>query len=119
VARSHEKVANQRKDFMHKSSRQTTNANDAVVIEDLNMRNLAQCLHLGKSTHDNGYGMLKNFLKYKLEAQGKQLIVVGRFFPSSKRCSSCHYKNKELTLADRSGNAPSVARCLTGISMQQ
>jgi putative transposase len=76
------------------------------VIEDLNMRSLAQCLNLGKSTLDNGYGMLKTFLKYKLEAQGKQLIVVDRFFPSSKRCSSCHYRNRELTLADRIWECP-------------
>ncbi len=100
VAKKHEKVTNQRKDFLHKESRQITNAYDAVVIEYLNMRSLAQCLRLGKSTHDNGYGMLKTFLKYKLEVVGKQLIVVDRFFPSSKRCSCCHYRNRELTLAD-------------------
>jgi len=106
VAKLHEKTANQRKDFLHKASRQITNVYEAVVIEDLNMRSLAQCLNLGKSTHDNGYGMLKTFLKYKLEAQGKQLIVVDRFFPSSKRCSSCHYRNRELTLADRIWECP-------------
>jgi putative transposase len=106
VAKLYEKTANQRKDFLHKASRQITNVYDAVVIEDLNMRSLAQCLHLGKSTHDNGYGMLKTFLRYKLEGQGKQLIVVDRFFPSSKLCSSCHYRNKELTLADRIWECP-------------
>jgi putative transposase len=106
VAKLHEKTANQRKDFLHKASRQITNVYDAVVIEDLNMRSLAQCLHLGKSTLDNGYGMLKTFLKYKLEGQGKQLIVVDRFFPSSKLCNSCHYRNRELTLADRIWECP-------------
>ncbi len=74
TAKKHEKVTNQRKDLFHKESRQITNAYDAVVIECLNRRSLAQCLRLGKSTLDNGYGMLKKFLKYKLEAVGKQLV---------------------------------------------
>ena len=106
MAKVYQKISNQRKDFLHKESRQITNAHDTVVIEDLDMRNIAQTLHLGKSTHDNGYGMLKTFLKYKLEAQGKQLIVVDRFFPSSKLCNSCRYRNRELTLADRIWECP-------------
>ena len=70
------------------------------------MRNLSQSFHLGKSTFDNAYGKFKTFLKYKLEAQGKQLIVVDRFYPSSKLCNSCHYRNRELTLADRIWECP-------------
>ena len=66
VAKLHEKAANQRKDFLHKLSRQIANAYTAVAIEDLNMRNMAQCLKLAKSTNDNGFGMLKTFLAYKL-----------------------------------------------------
>jgi len=101
VARLHEKVANQRKDFLHKQSRQITNACDAVVIEDLNMRGLAQCLNLGKSTNDNGFGKLKVMLVYKLAEQGKPLVVINKWFPSSKRCHLCGNYNKELTLKDR------------------
>jgi putative transposase len=101
VARLHEQVANQRKDFLHKLSRQLADDHTAVVIEDLNMRGLAQCLHLAKSTHDNGFGMLKTFLAYKLAEQGKQLVVINRWFPSSKRCHCCQNENKALTLADR------------------
>lgn len=101
VAKLHEKVANQRKDFMHKLSRQIANAYTAVAIEDLNMRGMAQSLKLAKSTNDNGFGMLKTFLAYKLSDQGKQLVVVDKWFPSSKRCRFCHNENKELTLSDR------------------
>ena len=101
VAKLHEKVANQRKDYLHKVSRQITNAYDAVAIEDLNMRSMAQCLNLGKSTNDNGFGMLKTFLGYKLVNQGKQLIVIDKWFPSSKVCYPCKGKNPDLTLADR------------------
>ena len=101
VARLHERVTNQRKDFLHKLSRQIANVYTAVAIEDLNMRGLAQCLKLAKSTQDNGFGMLKTFLAYKLEEQGKQLVVIDKWFPSSKRCHCCQNENKELTLADR------------------
>jgi putative transposase len=101
VAKLHEKVANQRKDFLHKLSRQIANVYEAVAIEDLNMRGMAQSLNLAKSTNDNGFGMLKTFLAYKLAEQGKQLVVIDKWFPSSKRCRFCQYENKALTLADR------------------
>ena len=101
VARLHEKTANQRKDFLHKLSRQITNAYTAIVIENLNMKGMAQGLHLAKSTNDNGFGMLKTFLAYKLAEQGKQLVTVDKWYPSSKLCHICNHKNTELTLADR------------------
>ena len=101
VAKLHEKVANQRKDYLHKMSRKIANIYDAIAIEDLNMRGLAQGLRLAKSTNDNGFGMLKTFLEYKLAEQGKQLVVIDKWFPSSKLCRFCDTVNKELTLADR------------------
>lgn len=101
VAKFHEKVANQRKDFLHKLSRQIANAYTAVAIEDLNMRAMAQGLNLAKSTNDNGFGMLKTFLAYKLSEQGKSLITIDKWYPSSKLCSFCKNENKELALSDR------------------
>ena len=71
------------------------------AIEDLNMRGMAQGLYLAKSTNDNGYGMLKTFLAYKLAEQGKQLVVIDKWVPSSKRCRFCQHENKKLTLGDR------------------
>lgn len=101
AAKLHEKVANQRKDFLHKLSKQITNAYSAVAIEDLNMRGMAQSLNLAKSTNDNGFGMLKTFLAYKLAEQGKHFVVIDKWFPSSKMCRHCGTVNAELTLADR------------------
>ena len=95
VALLHEKVANQRKDFLHKQSRQITNAYDLVCIEDLNMKAMSQALNFGKSVSDNGWGMFTAFLKYKLEESGKQLIKIDKFFASSQICSACGYKNSE------------------------
>lgn len=95
VAKLHEKVADQRKDFLHKQSRQISNIYDCVCIEDLNMKAMSQALHFGKAVADNGWGMFTTFLKYKLEEQGKRLVKVDKFFASSQICSCCGYKNSE------------------------
>ena len=95
IALIHEKIANQRKDFLHKESRQIANAYDCVCIEDLNMKAMSQSLNFGKSVSDNGWGMFTAFLQYKLEKGGKRLIKVDRFYASSQLCSVCGYKNKE------------------------
>lgn len=93
VAKLHEKVANQRKDFLHKQSRQITNAYDCVCIEDLDMKAMSQSLRFGKSVYDNGWGMFTTFLQYKLAEQGKLLVKVNKYFASSQTCSCCGYKN--------------------------
>ena len=95
VARLHEKIANQRKDFLHKQSHQIANEYDCVCIENLDMKGMSQALNFGKSVSDNGWGMFTVFLKYKLEESGKKLIKVDRFFASSQICSCCEYKNAE------------------------
>lgn len=106
VARLHEKVSNQRKDYLHKLSRQIANAYDTVYVEDLNMQEMGKSLHFGKSVADNGWGMFLQFLEYKLEEEGKQLVKVNRWYASSKTCSVCGYKNEELTLSMRTWECP-------------
>lgn len=95
AAKLHEKVANQRKDFLHKQSRQITNAYDCVCIENLDMKAMAQSLHFGKSVSDNGWGKFVSFLQYKLKETGKQLVKVDKYFASSQICNVCGYKNTE------------------------
>lgn len=101
VARLHEHVANQRSDFLHKQSRQIANAYDAVCIEDLNMKAMSQALNFGKSVADNGWGMFVNMLDYKLKDQGKSLVKVDKWYPSSKTCSNCGAVKAELSLSER------------------
>ena len=101
VAKLHEKVANQRKDFLHKLSHQITNDCDGVCIEELDMKAMSQCLHFGKSVSDNAYGMFTSMLAYKLKEQGKQLIKIDKWFPSSKKCSCCGHIKEDLSLNDR------------------
>ena len=95
VAKVHEKIANCRKDFMHKKSRQIANVYDCVCIENLDMKGMSQSLNFGKSVNDNAYGSFINMLSYKLEEQGKYLVKVDRFYPSSQLCSVCGYQNRE------------------------
>lgn len=95
VAKIHEKIANQRKDFLHKLSRKITNSYDVVCIEDLNMKAMSQTLNFGKSVSDNGWGMFTTFLDYKLSYEGKYLVKVDKWFPSSQTCSICGYKNPQ------------------------
>lgn len=101
VAKLHEKVKNQRQDFLHKLSRQITNECDIVCIEDLNMKAMSQMLKFGKSVADNSYGKLVEYLKYKLEEEGKKLIKIDKWFPSSKTCSKCGKEKEELLLSER------------------
>ena len=93
VGRLHGKIADQRRDFLHKRSRQITNAYDCVCIEDLDMKAMSQSMNYGKSVADNGWGLFTGFLEYKLEAEGKRLIKVGKTFASSQLCSCCGYRN--------------------------
>jgi putative transposase len=101
VARLHEHIVNQHKDFLHKQSRQITNAYDAVCIEDLDMKAMLQALNFGKSVSDNGWGMFVNMLSYKLTERGKQLVKIDKWYPSNKTCSVCGCVNNALTMKDR------------------
>ena len=101
VARIQEHIANQRKDWIHKLSTQLANEYDYICVEDINMQTMAQSLKLGKSTNDNGFGMFRTILAYKLDDRGKKLIKIDKWFPSSKMCRFCGKINKGLTLSDR------------------
>ena len=101
VARIHEKIQNQRKEFVEKESTKLASLYDIVCIEDLNLQNIAQSLNLGKSTNDNGFGMFRTRLQQKLEIQGKKLIKIDKWFPSSKMCRFCGCINSDLKLSDR------------------
>ncbi len=102
VAIIHEKTANQRLDFCHKRSREIANSYNCVCIEDINLRGIAQSLKLGKATNDNGFGLFRTLLKYKLEEQGKTFVVINKWYASTKICHVCGEKNSNLTLKDRS-----------------
>ena len=71
---------------------------------------MSQTLHLGKSTMDNGFGMFRNALQYKLEEQGKHLIYIDKWFPSSKTCCYCGGYNGNLKLGEKEWKCPHCGR---------
>ena len=97
----HEKITNQRKDFLHKVTDAITKQYDTICIEDLSVSNMVKNHKLALSISDAGWGMFGTFLKYKSEWQGDNLLELGCFEPSSKMHNSCGHINKDLKLSDR------------------
>lgn len=100
VARLHQKVKNQRSDFLHKLSSRLVRHFELISIEDLNVRGLART-KLAKSVLDASWGMFRSMLMYKAERNNSYLMTIGRFYPSTKLCGSCSAINDDLTLSDR------------------
>lgn len=97
----HGKVANQRKDFLHKSSIQLIRENQSIAIEDLNIEGMVRNRNFSRSISDVGWGEFVRQLRYKADWYGKNIIQIGRFDPSSKTCSVCGSINKNLKLSER------------------
>lgn len=106
VALVHEKIKNQRKDFQHKVSSQIINENQVIVSEDLKPSNMIKNHKLAKSIQDASFSSFCNMIDYKAKWYDRTYIKVGSFYPSSKLCHCCGYKNTTLTLADREWECP-------------
>ncbi len=104
----YDKITNRKKDWTHKIALQLAKEYDAIILEDLNIQGMQQFNSgLSKSvTLDFSWYQFITLLKYKLEWRGKHYQEVDRYFPSSKLCSTCGYKNTDLTLAEREWTCP-------------
>ncbi len=102
IALLHERVSNQRKDFLHKVSTRLIRENQSVCVEDLNVKGMLQNRKLAKHVADLGLGMFYSFLRYKAEWAGKHVLECGRWDASSKTCHLCNWYYKDLTLDQRS-----------------
>lgn len=96
LAKCHEKIVNQRKDFLHKLSKSLVSNYDVIVIEDLKIMNLLKNHHLANSISSVSWYTFTEMLRYKSLFYGKTLIKVDSFFPSSQLCSNCNFKNIEV-----------------------
>lgn len=106
VAKCHYKISNQREDFLHKLTSQLVKNHDSIVIEDLNVAGMLKNHCLAKHISSASWSEFFRQLEYKCEWQGKNLIRIGRFEPSSRMCT-CGMVNKDLTLKDRTWTCPS------------
>ncbi len=106
LARQHDKVANQRKDFLHKLSSKLVLSYGLIGIEDLNVRGMLKNRGLAKAIAATGWGTFRLMLEYKGEWYGSYIHKVDRFFPSSKICNRCGYVLDELPLLVREWQCP-------------
>jgi len=116
VAKVHARISNSRQDFLHKLSRKLVNESQVIVVENLlarslapyggagslvNVRGLVLNHKLAKAISDCGWGTFVNFLSYKLDREGKKLIEIDRFFPSSHICPECLTQQPKMDLSVR------------------
>jgi len=106
VARQHEKIANQRADFLHKLSRRLVDESQALYVESLNVKGLMSNHHLAKSISDSGWSEFVRQLEYKSAWYGSRFGQIDRFFPSSKRHAACGYIYQDLQLSEREWTCP-------------
>lgn len=98
AAKQHQKIVNQRKDFLHKVSSAITKQYDTIVVESLNIKGMIQNEKLSKQIADVSWYEFMKMLEYKAKWYGKKLIKADRFYASSKTCNVCGYKNNQLIL---------------------
>jgi putative transposase len=107
VARAHRKVRNARRDFLHRASTSLVRKADLIVIEDLAVSNMIRNRHLARAISGCGWGEFRRQLEYKCERYGRHLVVVDRWYPSSKTCSACGHLLADLSLSTRNWRCPS------------
>ena len=107
VARAHRKVRASRADFLHRTSAQLVRDHDVIAIEDLNVKGMVRNRSLAKAISDCGWGEFRRQLEYKAASAGRHLIVIDRWYPSSKTCSACGHLLASLSLETRTWQCPS------------
>ena len=106
LAKTYEKLNNIREYYLHHVTNQLLSENQTIVIEDLNVAGMLKNHCLARSIQELSLSRFKTMLMYKAEWYGREVIQVSRWFPSSKLCNCCGYKNVELTLKDREWTCP-------------
>ncbi len=106
VARLHAKIADSRKDFLHKLSTRLIHENQVIAVESLSVSNMQKNRHLSKSIGDASWSEFLRQLEYKAHWYGRELIGIDKWYPSSKRCSDCGHTVPKMPLNVRQWTCP-------------
>ncbi len=106
LAKVHEKISNQRNTYLHQITSKLVNENQIICIEDLNVKGMMSNHKLAKSIQELSLYEFRRQLEYKCRWYGRQLIIIDRFYPSSKTCHNCGYIYKDLKLSEREWICP-------------
>lgn len=110
VARAHSKVKNQRSNYIHNLTTRLVHENQVIAIEDLKVKNMIKHPRLSRYIADASWGEIRRQLEYKCNWYGRTLVIVDKWFPSSKTCSGCGHKLDELRLDIRQWECPKCGR---------
>ena len=110
LAKVYEKIKNQRLNYLHQITSKLVNENQIICIEDLNVKGMMQNHKLSKSIQELSLFEFRCQLEYKCKWYGRQLIIIDRFYPSSKTCHNCGYIYKDLKLSDREWICPQCGK---------
>ncbi|WP_217630008.1 RNA-guided endonuclease TnpB family protein [Thiothrix caldifontis] len=106
VARIHAKITDCRSDNLHQLSRRLVNENQVICVENLAVKNMVKNPNLARHIADAGWGEFTRQLEYKSAWAGRTYVEIGRFFPSSKRCSCCGFVKDTMPLDVREWECP-------------
>lgn len=112
LAKLYEKVTNQRNSYLHQLTSMLVNENQVICIEDLNVKGMFQNHKLAKSIQELSLYEFRRQLEYKCRFYGRQLIIIDRFYPSSKTCHQCGHINKNIKLSDRQWICPECGQLI-------
>jgi len=112
VAKIHEKIGNTRRNHIHNITTTIVRENQTICVEDLSVKNMMKNHYLAKNVSDVAWGEFLRQLKYKSGWNERNLITIGKFFPSSKTCNKCKFINQDLTLKDRGWVCPNCGEKL-------
>ena len=106
VARAHARIADARRDFLHKTSTRLIHAADLIAVEDLNVSGMVRNRSLARAISCTGWAEFRSMLEYKAGRHGRQVVIVDRWYPSSRTCSACGYLLAILSLGTRHWSCP-------------